>query len=121
MGLGIHGSVPSLPCDLLREVVRDALAVSLGSRSSTSFSGVGLNDCEHSENVWLIVSVARSNIEDVKTPLAVDFSFMKSPNESFSGEDIWDGENVNSGMVSKWVASKLTCIVATIGVAFLGY
>ena len=44
-----------------------------------------------------------------------------SPNESFSVEDIWDGENVNSGMVSKWVASKLKSIAATIGVAFSGY
>jgi len=46
---------------------------------------------------------------------------MQSPNESFSVEDIWEGENVNSRMVSKWVASKLKSIAATIGVAFSGY
>ena len=43
LGLGVFGGVP---CDLLREVVRDALAMSLGSRSSTSFSGVS-DDSEH--------------------------------------------------------------------------
>jgi len=117
LGVGVYGSVP---CDLPREVVRDALAISLGSRSSASSSGVGLNECVHSENVWPIVSVARSNVEDANIPLAIDFSFMQSPNESFSVDDIWDGESVNSGMVSKWVASKLKSIAAAIGVAFSG-
>jgi len=46
---------------------------------------------------------------------------MHSQNESFSVDDIWDGESVNSGLVSKWVASKLKSIAATVGVAFSGY
>jgi len=53
--------------------------------------------------------------------LVVDFSFLQSAQDLFSVEDIWDGENVNSGRVSKWVASKLKSIAATIGVAFSGY
>ena len=73
LGLGVYGSVP---CDLPKEVVRDALAISLGSQSSASFSGAGLNDCDHSKNVWPIV--ARSNVKDAETSLAVDFSYMQS-------------------------------------------
>ena len=41
--------------------------------------------------------------------------------DSFFVEDIWDGENVDYGMVSKWVASKLKSIAATIGMAISGY
>ena len=44
LGLGVLGDVP---CDLPREVVRDALAMSLGARTSASFSGVVDNRCEH--------------------------------------------------------------------------
>ena len=44
------------------------------------------------------MSVAQSNDGDVEIPLAVDFSFLQSFNDSFSIEDIWDGENVNSGI-----------------------
>ena len=41
--------------------------------------------------------------------------------DSFSAEEIWDSENVDSRRVTKWVASKLKSIAATIGVAFAGY
>jgi len=41
--------------------------------------------------------------------------------DSFFVEDIWDGENVDYGMVSKWVASKLKSIAATVGVTISGY
>jgi len=118
LDLGVYGSVA---CDLPREVVRDALAVNLGARCGASVSGQGLNLFEHSENVWPLVSVAQSNDEDVVTPLAIDFSFLQNAHDSFSVEDIWDGENVDSGVVSKWVASKLKSIAATIGVAISGY
>ena len=80
------------------------------------------NRCEHPvHHDWPLVSIAQTNVEDVETPLAIDFPFLQSSNDSFSEEDIWDGENVNFGNVSKWVASKLKSIVATIGVAFSGY
>ena len=72
-GLGVFGNVP---CDLPRKVVRDALTINLGFRSSVSFLGVGGNNSEHSEHDWPIVSVGRSKVEDVETPLAVDFSIM---------------------------------------------
>lgn len=49
LGLGVFGSVP---CDLPREVVLDALIMSLRSRSGTSFSRVGVNNCEHSVHDW---------------------------------------------------------------------
>jgi len=70
---------------------------------------------------WPLVSMAQNNVENVKTPLAIDISFLQSSNYSFSVEDIWDRENVNSGNVSKWVASKFKSISATIDVAFSGY
>jgi len=114
--LGVYGSVP---CDLPREVVRDALAIK--SSVWCYCFRQGLNFFEPSENVWRLVSVAQSNDEDVVTPMAVDFSFLQSAQDLFSVEDIWDGENVDSGMVSKWVASKLKSIAATIGVAISGY
>jgi len=50
----------------------------------------------------------------------IDFSFLQSSN-SFTVEDVWDGEKVHSENVSKWVASKLRSIADTIGVAFSGY
>ena len=57
----------------------------------------------------------------METPLAIDFSFLQSSSDSFSIKDIWGGENVNSGNVAKWEASKLKSIAATISVAFSGY
>ena len=98
LGLSVFGSVP---CDLPREVVWDALAMSLGSRSSASFSGVGDNYCKHLVHDWPLVSITQSNVEDVETPLVIDFSFLQSSSDSFLVEDFWDGENVNSANVSK--------------------
>uniref|UniRef100_A0A7C8ZC57 Uncharacterized protein n=1 Tax=Opuntia streptacantha TaxID=393608 RepID=A0A7C8ZC57_OPUST len=54
-------------------------------------------------------------------PLAVDYSFFQRPNKAFTVEEVWDGENLNSELVSKWVASKLKSIAVCIGVAFSGY
>ena len=36
-------------------------------------------------------------------------------------EEVWDDENLNSELVSKWVTSKLKNITGCIGVAFSGY
>ena len=38
--------------------------------------------------IGLVVSVARSNANDVETPLAIVFSFIQSSSHSFSYEDI---------------------------------
>ena len=57
LGLSVFGSVP---CDLPREVVWDALAMSLGSRSSASFSGVVNNSCEHPVHEWPLASITRT-------------------------------------------------------------
>jgi len=54
-------------------------------------------------------------------PLAVDFSFFQKPCTNYSVEEVWDGENLNSEIVSKWVASKLKSIAGCIGVAFTGH
>ena len=54
-------------------------------------------------------------------PLAVDYSFLQRPSKAFSVEDIWDGENLNSKLISEWVASKLKSIAGCIGMAFPGY
>jgi len=96
-------------------------SLSLESRSSASFSRVGYNNSKHSVHDWPLGHIARSHVEDVKTPLAIDFSFLQSSSDSLSTEDIWDGENVNSGNVSKWMVSKLKSIATIIGVAFSGY
>jgi len=34
-------------------------------------------------------------------PLAIDFSYFHNPSDSYLTEDVWDGENINSGNVSK--------------------
>ena len=54
-------------------------------------------------------------------PLAVDFSFFQKPCTNYSAEEVWDGEKLNSDIVSKWVASKLKSIAGCIGVAFTGH
>ena len=54
-------------------------------------------------------------------PLAVDFSFFQRPCTDFSVEEVWDGKNLNTEIVSKWVASKLKVIAGCIGVAFSGH
>jgi len=54
-------------------------------------------------------------------PLAVDFSFFQRPCSDFSVNEVWDGETLNTEIVSKWVASKLKVIAGCIGVAFSGH
>ena len=75
LDVGVYGSDPGV---LSREVVRDALAINVGSRSCASSLRVGLIEYGHSESVRPAMSVARSNVEDVDYPLAVDFSFLQS-------------------------------------------
>jgi len=71
---------------------------------------------------WPLVSLGNiSRVEDSVESLAVDYYFFQSPNDSFSTEDVYDGENINSENVSKRVASKLKSIAPCIEVAFLGY
>jgi len=48
-----------------------------------------------------------SRAVDLIEPLAVDFSCHHNNSGSFLVEEIWDGQNLNQGLVSKWVASKL--------------
>jgi len=62
-----------------------------------------------------------SGVDDSVASLAVDYSYFQGPSNSYSVEDVWDGMNVNSDKVSKWVASKLKSIAARIGVAFSVY
>jgi len=72
--------------------------MSLGSRSSTFISGLSVNNCKHFARDWPLVNVTQS--KDVENPLAIDFSFLRSSNNSFSDYDIWGGQNVNSRNVS---------------------
>ena len=62
-----------------------------------------------------------SEADILEIPLAVDFSYLQSTNDSFFVEDIWDGDSVISENVSKWVASKFKSIAACIGVNFSGH
>ena len=71
---------------------------------------------------WPLVPMGScSGLHDSVAPLAVDYSWFQCHSNSYSVEDVWDGVNVNSDKVSKWVASKLRSIAACIGVAFSGY
>jgi len=62
-----------------------------------------------------------SGVNDSVAPIAVDYSCFHDLSNSYSVEDVLDGDNVNSDNVSNWVASKLKSIAACIGVAFSGY
>ena len=68
---------------------------------------------------WPLVSLG--NIEDLVEPLAIVYSCYDSPSNSYSAEDVKDGENISPENVSKWVASKRKSIAGCIGVAFSGY
>jgi len=118
-GLDLCGGVP---CDLSWEVVRDAIAMSVSSHNNASASRLRDTTQELARHEWLLVPMdSCSGVDDSVAPLAVDYSYSHGPSNSYSVEDVWDGENVNSDNVSKWVASKLKSIVACIGVAFSGY
>ena len=49
-----------------------------------------------------------SGVDSSVEPLVVDYSCFNGPSNSYSVEDVWDGEKVDSDNVSKWVVSKLT-------------
>ena len=53
-----------------------------------------------------------SRVDDSVAPPVVDYSCFHDSSSFYSVEDVWDGENVNSDNVSKWVASKLKSIAA---------
>jgi len=118
-GLDLCGSVP---CDLPREVVRDAIAMSVSSRNNAPTSRFRDTTQELVGHEWPLVPMGScSRVDDSVAPLAVDYSCFQGHCNSYSVEDVWDGMNVNSDKVSKWVASKLRSIAACIGMAFLGY
>ena len=118
-GLNLCGGVP---CELSREVVRDAIAMSVSSRNNALTSRVRDTTQEHARQDWPLVPMGScSRVADSVEPLVVDYSCFQDPSNSYSVEDVWDGTNVNSDKVSKWVASKLKSIAACIGVAFSGY
>ena len=118
-GLDLCGSVP---CDLPREVVRDAIAMSVSSRNNAPNSKFRDTPQELVGHEWPVVPMGScSRVDDSVAPLAVDYSWFQGHSNSYSVDDVWDGMNVNSDKVSKWVASKLRSIAACIGVAFSGY
>ena len=91
----------SVPCDLPQDVVRDALALSVGPRN---FAGASEDNVAGGSTMhnWPLISVGPpSGSENLVAPLAVDFSFLQNSNETFSIEDVWDGHRVNSDKVSK--------------------
>ena len=117
--MDLYGSVP---CDLPLEVVRDALALSVGSRNFASFSEDNVAEWVPFMQDRPLISVGSSLVSySLETPLAVEFSVLHNSIESFALEDVWDGENVNTGNVSKWAASQLKSTAACIVVAFSGY
>ena len=57
---------------------------------------------------WPLVPMGScSRVDDSVAPLAVDYSCFQGPSNSYSVADVWDGMNVNSDKVSKWVACNL--------------
>jgi len=118
-GLDLCGGVP---CDLPREVVRDAIAMSVSSRNNAPTSRVRDTTQEYARHEWPLVPMGScSRVDDLVEPLVVDYSCFQGPSNSYSVEDVWDGMNVNSDKVSKWVASKLKSIADCIGVALSSY
>jgi len=103
-------------------VVRDAIAMSVSSRNNAPTSRFRDTTQELVRHEWPLVPMGScSRIDDLVAPLAVDYSCFQGPSNCYSVEDVWDGMNVNSDKVSKWVASKLKSIAACIGVSFSGY
>jgi len=79
--VGLYGSVP---CDLPHDVVRDALALSVGL---WNFAGVSEDNVAGGSTVhnWPLISVGSpSGSEDLVAPLVVDFSLLQNFNETFS-------------------------------------
>jgi len=118
-GLDLCGGAPR---DLPRELVHDAIATSMSSRNNAPTFRFRDTTQEHAGHEWPLVPMGScSRVDDSVEPLAVDYSCFQGPSNSYSEEDVWDGTNVNSDKVSKWVASKLKSIATYIGVAFSGY
>jgi len=92
------------------------------SEASAQYQGGWCNRQEGPAKDWSLAVIGNTTRnENSSEPLAVDFSFVQGNNTAFSAEEAWDGENLNSEYVSKWVASKLKSIAGCIGVAFTGY
>jgi len=109
-------------CELPREVIRDAIAMNASSRNNALVSRLHDTTQELAVHESSLVPMGScSGVYDLVAILAVDYSCFHSPSNSYSVEDVWDGKNVNSENVSKWMASKLKSIAACIGVAFSGY
>jgi len=98
-GLDLCGGVT---CDLPQEVVRDAIVMSVSSCNYALASKFRDKTQELAEHEWLLVPIGScSGVNDMIVPFAVDYSCFHSPSNSYSMEDVWDGENVNSDNVSK--------------------
>jgi len=79
-------------------------------------------ELEASSKEWPLTMIENtSKGKESIEPLAVDFSFFRRPCTDYSVEEVWDGENLNTEIVSKWVSSKLKVIAGCIGVAFSGH
>ena len=92
------------------------------SEASVRNQGVWYNRQEGPVKDWSLALIRNtSRNEELSEPLAVDFSFFRGNSNAYSVEEEWDGENLNSEYVSKWVASKLKSIAGCIGVALTGY
>jgi len=94
-----------------------------GNKSSVLFHNLGELDKEvkGSAKEWSLAMLENTSKGKESYEPAVDFSFFQRPCTNFSVEEVWDGENLNTEILSKWVASKLKVIAGCIGVAFPGH
>jgi len=112
-GLDLCGVVP---CELPWEMVCDAIAMSVTSHNSVTAARMWDNSQELPVHEWPLVPLANySKDDDLVEPLAVDFSCFHSPSNSYSIEDVWDGQNIRPQNVSKSVDPNLRALRLVLG------
>jgi len=78
-----------VPCDLPREVVRDAIAMSVSSRNNAPTSRFHDTTQELAGHEWPLVPMGScSGVDDSVAPLAVDYFCFQGPGNSYSVEDV---------------------------------
>ena len=77
--------------------------LSEGNKSPTLFHNQEWDkELEASGKEWPLTMIENtSKGKESIEPLAVDFSFFRRPCNDYSVEEVWDGENLNSEIVSK--------------------
>ena len=91
----------SISCKLHIELVHNGLAMSSRSISFSSAMRDYKNE-HHNIHDWPLLHMGNASAAELlESPLAIDFSYLHSPANSFSDEGNWDANTVNFDNVSK--------------------